>query len=444
MEENRYKDVLKGIIEIIRNAEHSDIGFASICTYIGDHCPELKSEDERIRKWLLDFVQGLPDEGLDFRFYNVKKEQVVAWLEKVKDFDEQLEQAYKNSDEVQYKRGYGKGYVDGMVAAKKKELEKQAAIKDGNSIDPHFAKPITTTETKYPKFKVGDKVRMKEFESFPHICTVEDIDSDVYYCDFTNFDIVDQDGWELVKEPKFKVGDFIVNDYCMGRVVEITNDAYLLDTGQGISFSCEHNAHLWSISDAKDGDVLVCESKYGQEIGIVKQYVGKYGGCDNCFETYCFVDWDGIFRVGEYMGSKKIHPATKEQRNNLFKAMTDKGYTFDFEKKELSHKEVTKKSEQDSKWSEEDDKILCGVIDEIQANKSEAPEYDLKIYDKFLSWLKSIKDRVQPQPKQVGWSEEDKDSFGMLEGYLEFGYTLSMKDKANTLDWLKSIKQRLS
>ena len=28
--------------------------------------PELaESENEKIRKWLLDFVQGLPDEGLD-------------------------------------------------------------------------------------------------------------------------------------------------------------------------------------------------------------------------------------------------------------------------------------------------------------------------------------------------------------------------------------------
>lgn len=44
--------------------------------------PELKSEDEKIRKWLLDFVQGLPDEGLDFHFYNLNKEQVIAWLEK--------------------------------------------------------------------------------------------------------------------------------------------------------------------------------------------------------------------------------------------------------------------------------------------------------------------------------------------------------------------------
>ena len=58
-------------------------------------------------------------------------------------------------------------------------------------------------------------------------------------------------------EPKFKVGDFIVNDYCMGRVIEITNDAYLLDTEQGIPFSCS-NTRLWDVTkDAKDGDVFL-------------------------------------------------------------------------------------------------------------------------------------------------------------------------------------------
>lgn len=41
-----------------------------------------EDEDEKIRKWLFDFVQGLPDEGLDFKFYNLNKEQVIAWLEK--------------------------------------------------------------------------------------------------------------------------------------------------------------------------------------------------------------------------------------------------------------------------------------------------------------------------------------------------------------------------
>ncbi len=54
------------------------------------------------------------------------------------------------------------------------------------------------TDKVEPKFKVGDKVRsiIDGFE-----CTIESIDNTCYYGDTTNFDIQDQDGWELV-EPK--------------------------------------------------------------------------------------------------------------------------------------------------------------------------------------------------------------------------------------------------
>lgn len=51
------------------------------------------------------------------------------------------------------------------------------------------------------KFKVGDKVKSNIIDGFP-ICTIEKIDDTVYYCDYTNFDIKDQNQWELVKEPK--------------------------------------------------------------------------------------------------------------------------------------------------------------------------------------------------------------------------------------------------
>lgn len=44
-------------------------------------------------------------------------------------------------------------------------------------------------------------------------------------------------------------------------------------------------------------------------------------------------------------------------------------------------------------WGKEDERNLQGIIDEIEANKNQAPGYDLATYDRFLSWLKSLKDR---------------------------------------------------
>lgn len=54
-------------------------------------------------------------------------------------------------------------------------------------------------------------------------------------------------------------------------------------------------------------------------------------------------------------------------------------------------------------WSEEDERNLQGIIDEIEANKNNAPDYDLATYDRFLSWLKSLKNRYtwKPSDKQM-------------------------------------------
>lgn len=58
-----------------------------------------------------------------------------------------------------------------------------------------------------PKFKVGDKVK-SVIDGFE--CTIESIDNTCYYGDTTNFNIQDQDAWELVEQklviitPKFK------------------------------------------------------------------------------------------------------------------------------------------------------------------------------------------------------------------------------------------------
>lgn len=143
---------------------------------------------------------------------------------------------------------------------------------------------------------------------------------------------------------KFNQGDWVIDKqgivHQIKNVIEnMTDHTYGYDIVGGGYFNDEvEGIRLWTIDDAKDGDVIVCDSKHGrQEIGIVKRYVAKYG---MCFVAYCFVDWDGIFRVSEYMGSRNIHPATKEQRDALFAKMKDEGYEWDAEKKELKRIEI--------------------------------------------------------------------------------------------------------
>jgi len=201
-------------------------------------------------------------------------------------------------------------------------------------------------------------------------------------------------------EPKFKVGDFIVNDYCIGKVIELTNDAYLLDTGQGVPFSCEHNAHLWTIQDAKDGDVLATLDY----ILIFKEFLKNDGGISYCHYDFGAGNPQFIWSEDKnwYFGKEAIvYPATKEQRDLLFQKMKEAGYEWDAEKKEV------KKIEENFFWSEDDENIRQWIISDINKLHYLKKKSSI-IANKEINWLKSLKDRVQPKQE---WSEEDEEMY---------------------------------
>lgn len=73
-----YKKILEGVVNIINTAEKSDIGFANICTYIGENCPELKErDDERIRVNIIATIHLYYGEPLED-----EAKEMIAWLEK--------------------------------------------------------------------------------------------------------------------------------------------------------------------------------------------------------------------------------------------------------------------------------------------------------------------------------------------------------------------------
>ena len=250
-------------------------------------------------------------------------------------------------------------------------------------------------------------------------------------------------------EPKFKVDDWITNGI---ETVQITG--YDVDYGYQVDYKgnlqhrdtdiIEKEYHLWTIQDAKDGDVLAVEPIDGYRNPLIA--IHKTHGLD-FFDSYCLIGFDGKFYGGTTGHAlDNIHPATKEQRDQFEKAIADAGYEWDAEKKELkkiivsifnigdtiaiknnpgtnkiqftitditggkywyndriicdiTEQDEWKLIEKKSAWSEEDEYTLKGIIDEIEANKNNAPDYDIKVYDRFLVWLKSLKDRVQPQSR---------------------------------------------
>ena len=267
-----------------------------------------------------------------------------------------------------------------------------------------------------PTFKVGDKVMMKDFESFPHICTIESIDEATYYGDTTNFDIKDQNNWKYAEHESTEVNHY----------------------------------HLWTIKDAKDGDVLAVNKDDvilifrgigNEEWNDVIDYYCRY----DCYQKEFIVQKDLEF--WGYINDNQLKPATKEQCDTLMKAMANAGWEFDFEKKKLKkipnaleeceiehiehgkyyycikdyysggNKRVSKGEVIQAlrgmsmmalgvkaneyfipvkciigdrcDWSEEDEKNLIEVISIVQNISS----YD-KQYDGYVNWLKSIRQRI--------------------------------------------------
>jgi len=298
--------------------------------------PELKeSEDERIRKELIDFLEY-------YRLNNVLDSKTVFLL----------------TDSVAW-------------------LERQGEQKS------------------FAKYKVGDTIYYDSFGrlvSFVIANIVEDGTDNPMYEDkdgnsvFQN-DIVEQN------HAKFKAGDWVVSDLDkMTRYIsEVHNDKYnnyYVIKGD-VETECDINEydrlhHLWTIQDAKDGDVLTYnDSKNNIWVCIFKEYANER------VYDYCTLDKESFWEHGNwnYLASFSYTPATKEQRDLLFQKMKEAGYEWDAEKKEL------KEIEQKLVWSERDEKLLNDAIsladecDDIELRdwfKSLRPQNRWKVVDKKI------------------------------------------------------------
>lgn len=141
---------------------------------------------------------------------------------------------------------------------------------------------------------------------------------------------------ELVPPCKFKVGDWIVFNGLTLYIKEVVKGFYRTiskgDISNSYDWDIDNIARLWTIQDAKDGDVLEFGDHGRLVVGIVS-YINKSTGK---VDVYCLLE-DNKFKPGVFYNLDTInpYPATKEQRDVLMEAMNDAGYEWDVEKKEL-------------------------------------------------------------------------------------------------------------
>lgn len=310
------------------------------CEYI---FPELKeSEDERIKKELIGFVKsrlaGFPECN---RF--------IAWLEKQDTFSK------KDVDDA---------YLKGITDAKN-EIEKQYEII-------------------FPKLKESEdkKIRKVIYNAIKYLETehswdfLDDVDILDVYAWLEKEDEKPQgksaleaikeekvDNQNCVKptdkvEPKFKVGDWVVDNYnYVWKIEEILNQFYLLEDVEG-GEACptinwvDKTFRLWNIQDAKNGDVLSANWREGanfwERIIIFNKYHSK--GIKGVINAPYVEGYGNTFKNGKLIPCAKVpyystwtdnlYPATKEQRDLLFQKLKEAGYEWDADNKELKKEEI--------------------------------------------------------------------------------------------------------
>lgn len=136
---------------------------------------------------------------------------------------------------------------------------------------------------------------------------------------------------------KFNIGDWITNGDYTWRIEDIKLDMYILSSSQGQIVDdqiCRVDTyfHLWTIQDAKNGDVLAFDN---DTIVIFKNLYNP-----TSFHSYCHFE-DGIFDISkdempDWWKGEGFYPATKEQCNILFKKMKEAGYKWNDNKKEIT------------------------------------------------------------------------------------------------------------
>lgn len=252
-----------------------------------------------------------------------------------------------------------------------------------------------------------------------------------------------------MKANELMIGDWVIfNEHhnSVYQVEKIQDLRYYLRHYLGGTLSVHFDnelVRLWTLQDAKSGDVLATKSG---GIFIYKELL-----YDKPF-AYCGVDKFGVFKdcnCGNGLDwtpyLSNVTPATKEQCDLLFQKMKEAGYEWDAEKKELKKTEqnmeltdfesalftafsdawqqylsgkevnVAQWAKEHSiellevarkeyvEWSEEDEEMLSRIDDSLKALRfmyisgGEEDRETWKAVDEEIKYIKSLKERVQPQ-----------------------------------------------
>ena len=385
----KYEMALEGIQEILSSGQDS-IKMPQLQLRLQGIFPELKeSEDEKIREMLIDsFTRA--DMGGEIYGKGVTYKQVIAWLEKqgeqkpimnvptrevilsIWDLGNEWKELTNGSISTEY--GTQLDYIQKHWYESEYYLKKPPVI-DFNANDWYVS-------------KVDGKIH------------------NIYYS-------VDK------IEPKFKVGAWVVNRFGdVWHIDSFDSKNYQVSNGDKYCYfpiKKQNEMHLWTTQDAKDGDVLACGDKVTDCPFIFHNLSEELNPRSYCGVAKCQQFQYNDENCGFWCHSDEVRPATKEQRELLFKKMKEAGYTWDDEKKELKKIHVIDdgKAEMDycftkmmagekvsPAWSDEDEKMCQETIDWFEKKCFPYALEEENPASESIKWLKSLKGRITWKPSE--------------------------------------------
>lgn len=235
-------------------------------------------------------------------------------------------------------------------------------------------------------------------------------------------------------EPKFKIGDWITNGKYTWKVTDIKPLDYILQSQNGdtvddtISY-VDEEFHIWTIQDAKDGDVLAAH----ECLVLFKEIDGLN---IRCYCTYHYLNSESFY-IDTLQNKAAFQPATKEQCNILFQKMKEEGYVWYAEKKEL----MKIKQKHDDSLNEEDygidglwhaQRILEKTLGEVDGYQTD---------DGILEHKCAIAAVKKLSEQKPSWNEEDEKMYNMFRSMAHGTYVVQTQETIDSLlSWLKSLK----
>ena len=478
-----YKKILEGVVNIINTTEKSDIGFANICAYIDEKCPELKeSEDEKIRKRIIHALHG---DVLDME----ETTKAIAWLEKqgsepnwchnkvdLSNCSEEYRKAYYdgwNNCNMQYSqcKSESNDVLKCLINGMKFYYEDNAEATWGTEKFSMKVKDILSWLEKQGNIDMGisDTTKQKLKDNLDNALEKETpeswneflekqgeqkpVDPDTLIQQRVDAlaDIVAEQKPADKAEPKFNIGDIIFNKKTKEQFI-ITNRSLALqyyhdeDHLHEVRFSEQDE---WELVEQKSADKVGPKFREGEWItnGDYTWKVVEVKPLDYILQSQDgnIVD-DTISHVDEQFHSFTpedakdgdvlvVNDNTQYQWIGIFKEHTGCTFTSYCHYNTGMDEFITNKARCRNHGT--------GKYSNIHpATKEQRDLLFQKIHEAGYEWDVEKKELKKAEQK-TAWSEEDENRINRLIAYFEDKESFTAEDDIVYANWLKSLKDRV-